>query len=65
VARLIAQGLTNKEIGRALVITEKTVGTHVEDIFNRLGFQSRAQVAAWVGTQQGPAFRAAYEASAA
>jgi DNA-binding CsgD family transcriptional regulator len=55
VARLIAQGLTNKEIARALVITEKTVGTHVEDIFNRLGFQSRAQVGAWVGRQRAAA----------
>jgi DNA-binding NarL/FixJ family response regulator len=49
VARLVAQGLTNKQIARSLRIGQKTVGTHVEDIFNRLGFQSRAQVAAWVG----------------
>ncbi|HEX2037805.1 MAG TPA: LuxR C-terminal-related transcriptional regulator [Chloroflexota bacterium] len=39
-------------MARALVITDKTVGTHVEDIFNKLGFQSRAQVAAWVATQR-------------
>jgi predicted ATPase/DNA-binding CsgD family transcriptional regulator len=65
VARLIAQGLTNKEIARALVITEKTVGTHVEDIFNRLGFQSRAQVGAWVGRQRAAAAGAAAGAPAA
>ena len=54
VAGLIARGLTNKQIARSLIITEKTVGTHVEDIFNKLGFQSRAQVAAWVGMQGMP-----------
>jgi DNA-binding NarL/FixJ family response regulator len=54
VAGLIARGLTNMQIARALIITEKTVGTHVEDIFNKLGFQSRAQVAAWMGRQGTP-----------
>ena len=54
VARLIAQGLTNKQIARRLLIAEKTVGTHIEDIFTKLGFQSRAQVAAWVGRQGTP-----------
>jgi DNA-binding NarL/FixJ family response regulator len=39
----------NRQIVRELQITEKTVGTHVEDNFDRLGFQSRAPVAAWVG----------------
>ena len=64
VAGLIAQGLTNKQIGRALVITEKTVGTHVEGILNTLGFQSRVQVAAWVGGQRAPALAVAHESSA-
>jgi predicted ATPase len=64
VAHLIAQGLTNKQIARELIITEKTVGTHVEDIFNKLGFQARTQVAAWVATRQGAA-RVASQGAAA
>ena len=47
VAVLIARGLTNREIGGALVIAEKTADAHVQHILNRLGFHSRAQIAAW------------------
>lgn len=48
VAILIARGLTNRQIAHQLTITEGTVGTHVEHILDKLGCQSRAQVAAWV-----------------
>lgn len=47
VARLIARGLTNRQIAQALVIAEGTAGVHVDHILNKLGFRSRAQVAAW------------------
>jgi DNA-binding NarL/FixJ family response regulator len=47
VAALIAQGLTDRQIAEALVITEGTAGIHVGHILNKLGFRSRAQVAAW------------------
>lgn len=48
VAGLIAQGLTNKEIGARLFISEQTVATHVRNILNKLGFNSRSQVASWM-----------------
>ena len=48
VARLVAQGLSNREIGKTLVISERTVDAHVQHILNKLGFNSRAQIAAWV-----------------
>jgi predicted ATPase/DNA-binding CsgD family transcriptional regulator len=48
VARLIAEGLTNKEIGSRLFISERTVDSHVRSILNKLGFSSRAQIAAWM-----------------
>jgi non-specific serine/threonine protein kinase len=48
VAALVAQGLTNREIARELVITEGTVGVHVEHILAKLELRSRTQVAAWV-----------------
>ncbi|MBO0685674.1 MAG: LuxR family transcriptional regulator, partial [Candidatus Dormibacteraeota bacterium] len=47
VARLVAEGLTNKEIGARLFISESTVATHVRAILNKLGFNSRAQIAGW------------------
>ena len=47
VALLISQGLTNREISTALVIAEKTADAHVQHILNKLGFHSRAQIAAW------------------
>ena len=47
VAVLIARGLTNREVGAALVIAEKTADAHVQHILNKLGFHSRAQIAAW------------------
>jgi DNA-binding NarL/FixJ family response regulator len=48
VARLVAEGLTNKEIGSRLFISERTVDSHVRSILNKLGFSSRAQIAAWI-----------------
>ena len=47
VARLVARGLTNRQIASALVIAEGTAGVHVDHILSKLGFRSRAQVAAW------------------
>ena len=46
VARLVADGLTNKQIGTRLFISERTVDSHVRSILNKLGFNSRAQIAA-------------------
>ncbi|MFE3059844.1 protein kinase [Nocardia sp. NPDC059239] len=48
VADLIAQGLTNKQIAAKLVISQRTAQGHVEHILTKLGFTSRAQIAAWV-----------------
>jgi pimeloyl-ACP methyl ester carboxylesterase len=47
VARLVSQGLTNREIARTLGIDERSAEGHVERIRVRLGVRSRAQVAAW------------------
>jgi DNA-binding NarL/FixJ family response regulator len=48
VARLVADGLTNKQIGTRLFISDRTVDSHVRSILNKLGFSSRAQIAAWM-----------------
>jgi non-specific serine/threonine protein kinase len=48
---LVAQGLTNRQIGATLFITEGTARLHVKHILRSLGFTSRAQVAAWAVEQ--------------
>jgi NarL family two-component system response regulator LiaR len=45
VLRLIAQGMSNKEIANALTISEKTVKTHVSSILNKLDLVDRTQAA--------------------
>jgi DNA-binding NarL/FixJ family response regulator len=47
VARLIRNGLSNRQIAATLVISERTVEHHVSNIMARLGLVSRAQVAVW------------------
>ena len=48
VAQLVAQGLSNKQIGARLFISEHTVDSHIRNILNKLGVNSRAQIAGWI-----------------
>lgn len=48
VAALVAQGLTSREIGQKLFISERTAEGHVQQIREKLGFRSRSEIAAWV-----------------
>ncbi|GAA4562272.1 ATP-binding protein [Planotetraspora kaengkrachanensis] len=52
IAELIAQGLSNKEIAAALVVAQRTAEGHVEHILAKLGYTSRAQIAAWMTAQK-------------
>ena len=45
VLRLVAQGYTNQEISQKLFISERTVGTHVSNILNKLHLANRTQAA--------------------
>ncbi|GAC1354027.1 MAG: hypothetical protein NVSMB38_31350 [Ktedonobacteraceae bacterium] len=47
VVTLIAQGKTSREIADLLVVSERTAEVHVSNILGKLGFTSRAQIAAW------------------
>jgi two-component system response regulator DevR len=47
VLALVAEGKTNREIGEALYLSEKTVRNYVSDILSKLGHTSRAQAAAY------------------
>jgi len=48
IAELVAEGLSNKDIAGRLVVSQRTAEGHVEHILTKLGFSSRAQIAAWV-----------------
>jgi DNA-binding NarL/FixJ family response regulator len=43
----IARGLTNREIAAEMVISQKTVKTHVSNILNKLGLEDRTRAAIW------------------
>ena len=47
VAALIAQGKINREIAEELVVSERTVESHVSNIMFKLGVHSRRQIRAW------------------
>ncbi len=47
VLRLVARGLPNKQIGRALGIAERTVKVHLGNVFRRIGVQDRTSAALW------------------
>jgi DNA-binding CsgD family transcriptional regulator/tetratricopeptide (TPR) repeat protein len=52
VALLIAEGLTNRLIAERLIVSERTIDTHVANILGKLGFATRAQIAAWAVEQR-------------
>jgi predicted ATPase/DNA-binding CsgD family transcriptional regulator len=52
IARLVAKGLSNKDIATTLTIAQRTAEGHIEHILGKLGFNSRTQIAVWVGEQE-------------
>ncbi|MEP6774072.1 MAG: AAA family ATPase [Chloroflexota bacterium] len=53
VVKLVAVGMTNREIAEQLVLGERTVETHVSNALSKLGFTSRSQLAAWLVGEAG------------
>lgn len=51
ILRMVASGCTNRQVGRALGLTERTVAKHLENIYQRLGVQSRTEAIAAAGAQ--------------
>jgi DNA-binding NarL/FixJ family response regulator len=47
-AALIAQGKSNREIAKAMTVGVKTIETYVTRVLNKLGFDSRVQIATWM-----------------
>lgn len=58
ILRLVGQGLTNKEIGRDLFISDRTVQAHLSNIFSKLNVSSRTEAVmyavrkGWIATSQ-------------
>jgi predicted ATPase/DNA-binding CsgD family transcriptional regulator len=48
VALLVKEGLTDREVADRLAISRRTAEWHLKQVLNKLGFNSRAQVAAWI-----------------
>ena len=51
VLRLVAKGLSNKEIAQRLQVKERTVVFHVSNILKKLGMASRVKAAVWTKDQ--------------
>lgn len=52
IARLVAAGLSNREIAARLVIAQRTAETHLQHIMNKLDLGNRTQVAIWVNAKR-------------
>ena len=53
IAGLISQGMTSREIATQLFISERTVETHVTNMLNKLGVNSRVELTEWVAIATG------------
>ncbi len=61
IARLIAHDLTDKQIAARLFLSERTVETHVTNMLNKLGLNSRVQIIRWVTDPNEPVSTTAQE----
>jgi predicted ATPase/class 3 adenylate cyclase/DNA-binding CsgD family transcriptional regulator len=52
VARLLASGLSNREVAQQLVISERTAEAHVAHILTKLGLSTRLQIALWASEHE-------------
>ena len=52
IALLIARGASNNEISESLVVSVKTVETHIQHIFRKLNVKRRAEIATWAAREQ-------------
>ena len=57
IAVLVAEGLTNRQIGETAHISERTAENHVQHILTKLRFNTRSQIASWVTARRWPTGR--------
>lgn len=56
IARLVWEGMTNREISRIIGTTEQVIKNHLRCIFDKLGVWSRLELAMYVASHGGPAW---------
>ena len=52
IARMAAEGMSNREIGQRLFLSHRTVGSHLYRLFPKLGVTSRVQLSAVISTRE-------------
>ncbi|MEV1018621.1 helix-turn-helix transcriptional regulator, partial [Micromonospora sp. NPDC049730] len=52
IARLVAEGATNREIAARMFLSTRTVDHHLRNVFHRLGIRSRTELARAFATEQ-------------
>ena len=52
IAAFVAKGLSNPQIARELVISDRTVQTHVANILNKRGLRNRQEIAVWFSQRE-------------
>ena len=50
--RLVARGLTTRQVAEALFLSAKTVDHHIQHVYSKIGVSTRAAAALW-GVQNG------------
>jgi DNA-binding NarL/FixJ family response regulator len=53
VLQLVGEGMTNRQIGEALDLAEKTVKNYVSSMLAKLGFERRTQAAVYFANKDG------------